>query len=431
MLRRALLTTAVLALFAAPAHAAGTLKASGSTIVLQLDGADDVVHMGMSGSVLVVQDAAVTGLAPCVANPAGAQCSTGAITAITVDGAGGNDLLAAQPALPPPGQAALSGISLPVTMTGDAGNDTLIGGPQGDTLNGGDGNDTLIGSTGNDTLLGGAGDDLLEGDAGADSLIGGDGNDTASWATSTSPVTVTLDGQANDGAGGEADNADAENVIGGHGDDTLTGDANSNVIEGGDGNDLIDGGGGADQLFGEDGSDTIRAQDGFVDRVDCGGGLDGVTGDDFDVVENCETDAHSAALQPPPVVLIAPPPSPTLQVFDTAIVGRYTAGSRSTSIHALEITHLQTKAKVTVTCTTGGKSCPFKGAKSFAAAGATFDLRKALKLKTVKPGVALAIVLSSDDHITRTTTVTFVKHRAPKLSVSCARPASTTRIACP
>jgi hypothetical protein len=431
MLRVALLCATALVLFAAPAHAAGTLSKSGATLVLQLDGADDVVHMGSSGPIVVVQDASVTSVAPCVASPAGAACSTSGITAITVDGAGGNDLLSAQPALSPVGQSALGPISLPVTMTGDAGNDTLIGGAFADNLSGGDGNDALFGSAGVDTLNGDAGDDYLEGDAGPDHLIGGDGTDTASWAPSTTPVTVTLDGQPNDGAGGEGDDAEVENIIGGHGDDTLTGDANSNVIEGGDGSDLIDGGAGADQLFGEDGLDTIRAQDGFVDRVDCGGGLDGVTGDDFDIVENCETDTHSSVLQPPPIVRIAPPPAPALQVFDTAIVGRYTAGSKSTSIHELEITHLQTKAKVTVTCKAGGKSCPFKGARSFSATRATFDVRKALKLKTVKPGVVLAIVLSSGDHITRTTTVTFSKRKTPKLSVSCARPASTKRIACP
>ncbi|HEX8203266.1 MAG TPA: DUF4394 domain-containing protein [Isosphaeraceae bacterium] len=47
------------------------------------------------------------------------------------------------------------------------------------------------------------------------------------------------------------------NVTGGSGNDTLTGDANVNILRGGIGNDTIVGGQGGDQLFGDDGNDTI------------------------------------------------------------------------------------------------------------------------------------------------------------------------------
>src|SRR5205823_6834508 len=67
-------------------------------------------------------------------------------------------------------------------IDGRGGNDTLNGGPLGDTLVGGTGNDTLNGADGADLLSGGANDDTLRGGAGNDVLIGGTGTDTALFA---------------------------------------------------------------------------------------------------------------------------------------------------------------------------------------------------------------------------------------------------------
>ena len=63
----------------------------------------------------------------------------------------------------------VKGLSIPVSLEGSAGNDTLIGG---------DGNDTLVGGRGRDSLLGHAGNDLLSGGAAADTLLGGPDNDS-------------------------------------------------------------------------------------------------------------------------------------------------------------------------------------------------------------------------------------------------------------
>jgi Ca2+-binding RTX toxin-like protein len=440
MLRGAALLAVAFAALTTPAHAAGTAAISGTAIVVELDGADDTVNLGMSGSAVIVQDAGITPQAPCVVSPYGASCPATGMTGIRVHGAGGNDTLSAVPALVPFGQPALAGVSLPVAMTGDAGDDTLIGGGRADILDGGDGNDALFGGAGIDTLTGGAGDDLLQGDADADILDGGQGSDTASWAPSADPVAVTLDGQANDGATGENDGANVENIIGGHGDDHLTGNAESNGISGGDGNDTIDGGAGADALYGDAGFDTILAQDGAVDRIDCGSDNDGATRDDFDSVLNCETDTHSATRQPtfaPPSVpgpAVSPsaitPIPPPLQTFDTALVGAYALGSRGTKVKSLKLTHLQAGATVTATCTKGAKACPFSKPKTFTASPGTVDLRKALKLNTVKPGVTLAISLAGPGRVTRTTTLAFAKNKAPRLSVTCTLPSGNARTAC-
>lgn len=126
-------------------------------------------------------------------------------------------------------------------IVGGAGNDTIYGGAGDDTLSGGDGNDTLYGEAGNDTFLEG------EAGGGTDVFDGGDGIDTLSYAGREDAVTVTLDDNANDGETGENDNAmSIENLIGGDGNDTLTGNASNNVLIGGPGNDTLVGGGGRD-----------------------------------------------------------------------------------------------------------------------------------------------------------------------------------------
>ena len=75
-------------------------------------------------------------------------------------------------------------VTVPVTMRGGPGRDTLTGGGGPDKLIGGDGKDRLsgrggddliFGAPGNDELLGGGGDDVLRGGPGEDKLIGGSG----------------------------------------------------------------------------------------------------------------------------------------------------------------------------------------------------------------------------------------------------------------
>jgi Ca2+-binding RTX toxin-like protein len=70
--------------------------------------------------------------------------------------------------------------------------ETVVGSPFADRLVGGGDVTALRGAGGDDELFGSAGDDLLDGGLGADYLIGQAGNDTASYATSTTGVTVDL-----------------------------------------------------------------------------------------------------------------------------------------------------------------------------------------------------------------------------------------------
>jgi Ca2+-binding RTX toxin-like protein len=69
-------------------------------------------------------------------------------------------------------------ITIPVTMRGGPGSDTLTGGGGADKLAGGPGNDELAGRGGDDLIFGGPGNDSLFGGPGNDTLRGGSGNDT-------------------------------------------------------------------------------------------------------------------------------------------------------------------------------------------------------------------------------------------------------------
>lgn len=130
----------------------------------------------------------------------------------------------------------------------------------------------LFGDSGDDLLRGADGDETLDGGEGADRLVGGGGRDTATYhrRSSAEPVSVTLDGQPDDGAAGEGDNVapSVEGVIGGEGSDVLIGSQSPNRLFGGPGNDRLEGGGESDTLNGGPGADDMSGGQGFPDRVD-------------------------------------------------------------------------------------------------------------------------------------------------------------------
>ncbi|MGH2905629.1 MAG: S8 family serine peptidase [Solirubrobacterales bacterium] len=137
-----------------------------------------------------------------------------------------------------------------------------------------DGNDTIATTSatptkidpgaGTDTVTGGPASDEVLSSTGADAMTGGGGTDTINYAATTSGVTITLDGTANDGATSEGDNvgADFETILGGSGNDTLTGGSNAVTINGSAGNDTLTGGGGNDTIFDGAGADTVNGGNG-------------------------------------------------------------------------------------------------------------------------------------------------------------------------
>ena len=120
----------------------------------------------------------------------------------------------------------------------------------------------LEGGSGDDLLVGGGSYDVLDGGPGSDELIGGPGRDRADYSSRTAPLNVTLDGAANDGEVGEVDDVDVEEVVGGAGNDHLTGSALPDRLLGGAGDDTLDGLAGGDTLVGGPDDDVHNGGDG-------------------------------------------------------------------------------------------------------------------------------------------------------------------------
>ena len=248
-------------------------------------------------------------------------------------------------------------------LDGGAGNDILKGWQTDETLRGGPGDDEIEGSGGNDYIEAGDGNDTLRPDTyygpGNDYVDGGAGFDliddyTIPDADYHPPVSLTMDGAANDGRPGEVDNVinvekteshvsgtlvggdldddfrvfanldegnstmvgngGNDKLIAGDYTDSLDGGTGNDVLNGGYGNDTVTGGPGQDTIQGDAnsttcgywsytckipfGNDVINARDGEIDNVDCGVGTDQAIVDTIDVVANCETVDGAAPAKP-------------------------------------------------------------------------------------------------------------------------------------
>jgi Ca2+-binding RTX toxin-like protein len=150
-------------------------------------------------------------------------------------------------------------------LEGSLFNDVLTGDNAGDLIIGISGTDTIYGGSGKDTiwgdglLYGGGGNDTLRGGPANDTLDGGKGINTASYDNIFPSVVVSLAiaGPQNTGGGGVDTLTHIQNLVGGFGDDSLTGDIHNNALSGGNGNDSLYGGGGNDTLDGGAGDDSL------------------------------------------------------------------------------------------------------------------------------------------------------------------------------
>jgi Ca2+-binding RTX toxin-like protein len=148
------------------------------------------------------------------------------------------------------------------SLTGGIGADTLLGGAGLDSLIGGGGNDSLSGGADNDTLVGGDGDDTLIGGAGADSLVGGEGKDTADYSASAGLTIDMANGERGTGdALGDTIDVSVEAVKGSAtGDNTFYGRDNATA-------ESMTGGAGNDTFWGSLGADTLDGAGGVLDTV--------------------------------------------------------------------------------------------------------------------------------------------------------------------
>lgn len=152
-------------------------------------------------------------------------------------------------------------------ISGNNGNNSLIGTTFGDTINGFLGADSIFAGDGNDTINPGGG---------ADTVDGGDGGDTISYVGIALGIVLDLQNrELNEGEAALDTLISIEGVIGTSGNDEIFGNSAGNTIDGGAGFDVLngragddrllggasfdfaDGGEGNDQLFGGDDSDVL------------------------------------------------------------------------------------------------------------------------------------------------------------------------------
>lgn len=164
------------------------------------------------------------------------------------------------------------------------------------------------------SILGGDGNDSMVGGSGRDRFDGGGGIDEVNYSARTlqQPLRLSANGVADDGVLGERDNImpDVEDITGGQGADLiigtlltgatldaqggadavfggpyadlLLGGEGNDSMHGGAGNDYLAGGLGQDQLFGDEGDDVFEANDGYRDIIVGGAGSDVLYADAID-----------------------------------------------------------------------------------------------------------------------------------------------------
>jgi|GEM_PF-3727019 len=240
------------------------------------------------------------------------------LTGAWMEGLGDDDLWTLEAAILRGGPSSqlfdASGFTGPVTLSGDAGNDSLMGTAFNDEINGdlgadridaGAGNDTIHGGLGSDVIQAGTGNDRVFGEGGYDTLTGGLGDDTIDGGggndvlVESGNVNFTLSSSQLTGNGTDrlrllekavlTGGASANKIIaksfkgslgvvldGGAGNDTLVGGKVGSTLLGGDGNDSLTGLAGNDALYGEAGNDLV-ADGAGNDTVDLGAGDDTLT----------------------------------------------------------------------------------------------------------------------------------------------------------
>jgi Ca2+-binding RTX toxin-like protein len=203
-----------------------------------------------------------------------------------------------------------------VRVRGGRGNDVLAGERAGDMLLGESGDDTLLGGIGSDELTGGPGRDRLAGGSGDDTLIDGETDAQAApdrFQGGTSRDSTSADrgdvlvyslrrrALRIDLGRGRTSTEDRiagfESLIGGRGDDRLSGDADDNNLEGGPGDDVLHGrdgrdipmgGPGDDRAYGDTGDDVVWGDAGR-DRLYGGNGDDFVIGAEEQTAAEADT----------------------------------------------------------------------------------------------------------------------------------------------
>ena len=207
-------------------------------------------------------------------------------------------------------------------------------------------------------------------------------------------------------------------LYGGGGVDHVTGNSVANVVDGGAGNDVLAGSDGADQVTGGPGSDSIgggpgndviNAQDGEVDTVDCGPGVDTVAADAVDVLTGCES-------------VQVPPPAKVTPAFTFSLKDKNDDGAL---VKKLVVDGLAAGDAVAVTCK--GRDCPFKSASGTVKNGAAKLTRKFKRHRVARLTLTITVTRTGAVGVVETLKL---KNGRVKASTQCLAPGSTSPVAC-
>ncbi len=182
-----------------------------------------------------------------------------------------------------------SGSSLGVTVLTPINNAFSATGPGGIGTDQISGFENFRGTSSNDTFVLGAGNNTVFATAGTDNIQGGAGVDTYDFSDFTAAMLVDLSTNLAIGTPGNQILNGIENVVGGSNNDSITGDAAANELDGRGGNDTLTGGLGADAFVASAGDDRITDFESGVDFIDFSA-FDGLTADDVTATLNDDGD---------------------------------------------------------------------------------------------------------------------------------------------